>query len=636
MVQLPQARYRSKVLGAWLGKLIGAALGSPGDGQKQTHESVGDPRTLRGSQPRPPDALAAQLVSLRALAGAGPHLTSDDLATAWLRHLLIADHEYGHALANLHRGLEPPLTGVFDNPFRESLGAMGRADLWGLLAPADPEVAASLARQDALLDHSGTGVEVAVFVAAMVSAAFVEGEPARLLELALRFLPPESRVTRAVKDVSRWHGELADWRRTREMLLRAHGSDDVRDSVVGAGLLALSLLDGAQVFARTITTAARCGWSAATTCGAAGAVIGTAVGEDGIPQEWREALPPDVELPGTLVGLPATASLSSLVAETCDLGGMVVRTRSMGRVELVEELPEGASSALAVGETDEWLRQLLIGSYVTCRRRADLGIHVDYDGPPTIGYGGPRRLTVTVANVGARRVDIHTRITGPPGFVITIPGRAGNSDLATLPEGGNVSFSTAISAQEDQALVRLVNPFTLFISTENGPEVASPITLVGEVLWYASGPYGEFDDSHPPEHAGVLSGETALGGEGWQALSVAEPAVNLVGGLTGERGTYYLACDLLAGRARRARLRVACNDGTRVWLNAQEAWHQHEHRPADGRVSADEFPVELRQGGNRLVIKMAQCSPRRFLSAVLKDPDGRLLLDFAATHPPTS
>ena len=240
---------------------------------------------------------------------------------------------------------------------------------------------------------------------------------------------------------------------------------------------------------------------------------------------------------------------------------------------------------------------------------------------------------MTVTNLGTRRVDVEARISGPPGFVITSPGRTGDTDVLGLPEGGNVSFSATISAEEEQAAVRAVNPFTLFLSAEGGPEVTAPITLVGEASWYASGPYGDFDEPHPPERPEILSGESPLGGEGWQAMSVAEPAVNLVSGVTGERGTYYLACDVLAGRARRARLRVACNDGTKVWWSGQEVWYQHEHRPADGRVSADEFPVELRQGGNRLVIKMAQCSPRRFLSVVLKDPDGHLLLDLATAQP---
>ncbi len=114
-----------------------------------------------------------------------------------------------------------------------------------------------------------------------------------------------------------------------------------------------------------------------------------------------------------------------------------------------------------------------------------------------------------------------------------------------------------------------------------------------------------------------------------------EPSVNVLAGLEGEQGTYYVATDLLARRRRRARLRVGSNDGTRTWLNGEEVFSQHEHRVVSP-LSADEFEVELREGWNRLVIKMAQCSPRRFLSVVLKDLQGHVLLDAANTIPRTT
>jgi hypothetical protein len=159
-----------------------------------------------------------------------------------------------------------------------------------------------------------------------------------------------------------------------------------------------------------------------------------------------------------------------------------------------------------------------------------------------------------------------------------------------------------------------------------------PITLAGEALWCAAGPYGDFEQAHAPEQPGVLSGDTPLGAEGWRRLSVVEPAVNLLGQLEGEQGTYYLASDLWMPQRRRARLRVGCNDGIKVWLNGQQLFFQHEHRPVSPG-SADEFEVELREGWNRLVIKMAQCSPRRFLSVALKDLQGQLLADAGNTAP---
>jgi hypothetical protein len=157
-----------------------------------------------------------------------------------------------------------------------------------------------------------------------------------------------------------------------------------------------------------------------------------------------------------------------------------------------------------------------------------------------------------------------------------------------------------------------------------------PVSLIGESLGYVAGPYGSFDEPHAPELAGVLSGDTPLGGEGWRRLSVSEPAVNVVSGLEGDAGTYYIATDYLAPRPRPARVRVGCNDGVKIWMGGSEVLSHHEHRPVSP-LSADECDVELRQGWNRLVVKMAQCSSRRFLSVVLKGTDQHLLAEVTNT-----
>ena len=91
--------------------------------------------------------------------------------------------------------------------------------------------------------------------------------------------------------------------------------------------------------------------------------------------------------------------------------------------------------------------------------------------------------------------------------------------------------------------------------------------------------------------------------------------------------------DFLAGEPLAARLRLGCNDGLRVWLNGREVLSHHEHRPADPRVSADECDVDFAEGWNRLTVKMAQCSPRRFLSVTVRDREGRPLPGLTNSQP---
>jgi hypothetical protein len=622
MVTLTQAGYRDRVYGGWLGKLIGAAVGRPVDGQRQVQEITGYPDKLLELSAVASEGLDFQAAWLRALQVVGPKVTDDDLIGSWLRHVVHSQGEYACARANFRRGVNPPVSGVFDNPYRESLGALARADLWGMLTPGDPEQAAWFTRRDAMLDHAGPGVESAIWLAGTVSGAFVEREAARLIEMALTLIPEDGRVARAVRDVMRWHGEHAHWGRTREMLLRSYSSEDVRDSVVASGLVALALLQGRGDFARTVVSAASCGWSAATTAGAAGAVIGVTLGEGGLPADWRGNARFEPRLSGKVVGLPSRLPSYWMAEQICEVGRMVVRSECGGRVQFAAEAPEG-DPKLEAPDASNLLRQLAIGPYVTSHRRGPLRIQVDYDGRPTIGYDVARRLTVALSNTANRTLEVQTRLVAPVGFVVT-----GASESVTLTEGTMVSFVLTLTAPSGIAHIAPSNPCTLFLSVDDGSEFTVPLTLVGESLWYASGPYGSFDDGHAPEEPATLSGEGDLGGEGWRRLSVAEPMVNVVAGLEGEQGVYYLATDVLVAMATRARLRIACNDGVKAWLNGGEAWHQHEHRPASA-LSADEFDVELREGWNRLVIKMAQCTPRRHLAVTFLDLEGQVLLEAA-------
>jgi hypothetical protein len=512
------------------------------------------------------------------------------------------------------------VSGVLDNPYRESLAAMARGDLWGMLAPGDPEQAAWFARRDAMLDHAAAGMEAAIWLASVVSASFVEHDVARLVQVGLALIPEDGKAARALRDVARWHGEHASWERTREMVLRSYSSDDVRDCTVALGFAALALLHGRGDFARSVLTAASCGWSTACSCSAVGAVLGVLRGAEELPSHWRELTPKQVVAGWGVVGLPRAIPCATLAEQTRELGRLVVRAECSGRVQLQDESPEEPPK-LASPETAELLRQLAMGPYVVSYRRGPLRVQIDYDMQATIGYDAPRRLTVALTNTTNRSLEVQTRLSAPAGFVITT-----TSQSLSLPEGASVSFMVTCNAPREHARIAVVNPCTLFLAVEDGAEVTVPITFVGEAVWYLSGPYEDFEEPHPPEQPGVLSGETALGGEGWSELSVAEPMTNILAGVESTQGTYYVATDVFSPRAMRTRLRIGCNDATRAWLNGTQILLQHEHRPVSP-LSADEVEADIREGWNRIVIKMGQCSPRRFLSFALKDEQGQMLIE---------
>ena len=81
----------------------------------------------------------------------------------------------------------------------------------GLPGPGDPQLAAALAREDSCIDHYDDGVEGAEFLAAVESAAFVEQDIHRLLEIGFSFLNKEGRFYKVIRDTVDWWEELGDF-----------------------------------------------------------------------------------------------------------------------------------------------------------------------------------------------------------------------------------------------------------------------------------------------------------------------------------------------------------------------------------------------------------------------------------------
>lgn len=116
----------------------------------------------------PNDDLDLQLVWLHAVEQYGAGLTAKDLGQEWLEHVFFPYDEYGYALTNLRRGINPPVSGWFGNPFTNCMGSPIRSEIWAMLAPGAPAIAARYAWQDAIVDHGcGEGVYGEMFFAAI-------------------------------------------------------------------------------------------------------------------------------------------------------------------------------------------------------------------------------------------------------------------------------------------------------------------------------------------------------------------------------------------------------------------------------------------------------------------------------------
>lgn len=340
-----------RIYGGWLGKAIGVAYGAPVEGwtYEQIRAAYGD-LVAQGDRfyLTPMDRLfgadddtSHPLLMLHAVAeslrAGAPQVPAPRELGHWWLNLLPEDHGviwrggYGvstedTAFQNLLAGIEPPASGsaaLNGTVVSQQIGGQIFSDIWGLLAPGDPERAAAWADAAASVSHDLDGRLGARFVAAMVSLAFRLPTAEAVVRQALALLPPEARYTRVMEEVYRfWEEHPDDWERARDSIAAHHGYDrypGICHIIPNAAVVTLALLYGGGDFDRTLRIANAAGWDTDCNVGNAGAVVGVLVGPEGIAAPWREPLRDQIVGSGVLgarnlVSMAGIARLTAALA----------------------------------------------------------------------------------------------------------------------------------------------------------------------------------------------------------------------------------------------------------------------------------------------------------------------------------
>jgi len=322
---ITRATYHDKVYGGWLGKNVGVTLGAALEGKTSTHNvQFYDP--IPG-QPTASDSLDFQLVWLHALREYGPDLTADSLATEWLDHLTYPWDEYAYAVYNLRRGLRPPITGAFNNWFKHGTSAPNRAEVWAMIAPGAPQVAAAYAYQDGIIDHAEEGVWGEMFWAAIESAAFFLSDTQSLLDVGLAMIPKTCRTARAVqiaRDNFRNQKSLAE---ARSQILSAVGHDNYTDTPQNVGFTVLGWLHGKGDFGASLCTTVNLGHDTGGNAATLGAVLGIVRGKSGLPADWLQPIGDAVVMGWGLVNLDVERTTAELTDHTVEIGEKVLAAR---------------------------------------------------------------------------------------------------------------------------------------------------------------------------------------------------------------------------------------------------------------------------------------------------------------------
>ena len=255
------------------------------------------------------------VLGLHVLEAHGTTFTTDDVAAEILDHLPFTQVFTAERVAygNLVAGLRWPEAARYRNPYREWIGALIRADVYGYASPGAPARAAGMALRDARLTHEGNGVYAAMWGAATVAAAFTAERPRQALEAGLAFVPDGSRLHEALIWTLDLHDDGVPWDEAYSRLHERLDGYHWVHAINNAAAIAAALLWGDGDVGRTIGLAVAAGWDTDSAGATAGSVAGALAGARAIEGHWTAPL--EDRLSSSIAGFDGIA-ISELARRT--------------------------------------------------------------------------------------------------------------------------------------------------------------------------------------------------------------------------------------------------------------------------------------------------------------------------------
>jgi ADP-ribosylglycohydrolase len=285
------ADFLDRTMAGWTAQICGGALGTALEGYTtaRLRAKFGD---IRGYVREPNtynDDITYEIAFLEAYEKRGPGLSPADVAEEWIALVPSGWSAEQMALDNIRKGVYPPESGLFRNPYREWIGAQMRGAICGQLAPGNPREAVRLAWVDGVVSHSGNGVLGEAFNAALVSLAYVEDDMRRCLEKAVALIPADSEY-RSVLDFAMTRCAEAGFDEAWGACEKRYANYNWVHAYPNAAAEVVSLWFGAGDFDETMRLVAACGQDVDCNAAQIGTAIGAMRGPTAIAARWSEPI----------------------------------------------------------------------------------------------------------------------------------------------------------------------------------------------------------------------------------------------------------------------------------------------------------------------------------------------------------
>ena len=235
------------------------------------------------------------LIAYEVIKRYGRNFKSEDVAKVWLSTQVKDCYCTAERVAyiNFTNGYMPPDSARYKNAYREWIGAQIRSDFYGYINPLDPATAADMAYRDARISHTKNGIYGAMWVAAMIAAAFGETDVKKIVLCGLSRIPASSRLYAAIKGVI---GKYESGMSKEDFMsdMRSRWNEEVGHNwchtISNAEIVAAALLYGGGNYAESICYAVSFGFDTDCNGATVGSVLGVRDGLSRLPKQFTDRI----------------------------------------------------------------------------------------------------------------------------------------------------------------------------------------------------------------------------------------------------------------------------------------------------------------------------------------------------------